>query len=269
MLSLEYSSEQSDPKKEKSSFSKKLHFRRNQENVKDKEKEKRKPKRTASVNGPSGYSIVDYRGKRSKGNTSPLSKRLHNRHNSVESSIVSATNLGGSVPYDLPGTVDVGDVRLEFNSLGGDRPGSTLTLEDVSISMSQPEMVDVAIQCSPGGSSITRYHPPASPLQSRTKGEHTKRLHSVNTLSVDTSPLRTQSLPGTPIKKRRSPDILGGGSFGGREPKSPPVPFLLEHSRRQYTNTTLLSRSKEIQELRKGLPNGSLSAEPVLTEVSC
>lgn len=270
LLGLEYSSEQSEAKKEKSSISRKLTFRRNQES--SKEKEKRKPKRTASVNGPSGYSIVDYRGKRSKGNLSPraLNKVEHVRHNSSgESSVASGNNLASSVPYDLPGTVGVGE-RLGFSSPVSDRPGSALTLEDVSISMSQPETVDVSVQCSPGESSITRYHPANSSPVLPPKGEHSKRLHSVNTLTIHASALQTQSLPGTPTKKRRSPDTRGfhGREYYGGGPKSPPVPFLHEQlGRVQYAKQALSNRSKEIQELRNGL-NGSISADQVLMEVS-
>ena len=251
LLGLDYSSEHPDTKKEKSSISRKLTFRRHQETT-TKEKEKRKPKRTASVNSPAGYSVQDYRGKRGK--ISPLNKKRHN--SSGESSVASGTNLGGSIPYDLPGAVDMGD-RSEFNA--SERPGSALTLEDVSISMGQPDTADVAVQCSPSGSSVTRYHTPASPQPPRSAGakaEHSKRLHSVNMLSVqDNSPM-TQSLPATPIKQRRSP----GGFFVGGPPHSPPVPYLSE---RKQHHTIGSARGRRIQD---ELSNGRHSADQVLAE---
>ena len=225
----------SDTKKEKASKGRKLLFRKQETG---KEKEKRKPKRTASVHGPSGYSLVDYRQK----NLSPVNKRRHhNRHDSSgESSIASGMNLGGSIPFDLPGTVEAADKE---NRLGILRASSTLTLEDVGITVSHsPPMVDVAIQCSPGGSSITRYQSPSSsPRSATSKGEHSKRHHSVSQLIANATPLRTQSLPNTPIKKRRSYHSPRKGYSGGTQ--SPPLPFLLEHSRRLYTNKTLVQGS--------------------------
>jgi hypothetical protein len=205
------------------------------------------------VNAPAGYSILDYRGKRSKDNISPLNKKRHN--SSEDSSIASAMNLSGSVPFNLPGAVDASE-RSE-----GDRPGSALTLEDVSISMSQPDTMDVAIQCSPSGSSVTRYRAPDSPQMSwstGTKGEHSKRLHSVNTLVVHDSLQQTQSLPGTPLKQRRSPE---GGYFED-PPRSPPVPFTV--GRRPHTAGG--SRGKEGRELRNRLSDGRHSADQVLAE---
>lgn len=228
-----------------------LTFRRHQETT-TKEKEKRKPKRTASVNSPAGYSVHDYRGKR---NISPLNKKRHN--SSGESSITSGTNLGGSVPYDLPGAVDMSD-RPEFNTR--ERPGSALTLEDVSISMSQPDMVDVAVQCSPSGSSVTRYHAPTSPQPPRSAGakaEHSKRLHSVNMLTMQDNLPSTQSLPGTPIKKRRSP-----GYFGEGPPESPPVPYLSERNGKQHHSIG----SSNGRRIREELSNGRHSADQVLAE---
>lgn len=148
------------------------------------------------------------------------------------------------MPSDLPGTVEGGE-RLGLNSSAIVHTGSTITLEDVNISMGQLETVDVAIQCSPEGSSITRYYSHTSPQPPR-KGEHSKRLHSVNALSADVNPQRTQSLPGTPtIKKHRSPDNhehYRGGYLGG------------------VRNSPVLRDT--------GLSNGRESAE-ILTEVSC
>lgn len=226
----------SDTKKEKSNIVKKLStFRRGGSQETSKEKEKRKPKRTVSVNIPRGHSLLDYRAKRNKGQLSPVNKRRHD--SSEESSIASGTNLGGSVPFDLPGTVEAAneDRSLQFdpsitNRGGG---GSILTLEDVGISMSHHHhMVDVAVQCSPGHFSVTRYSPLSSP-RPPSKGEHSRRLHSVTTLAINTSSVHSQSLPGTPIKKRRSQEVFGGHRVHLRDGSghhSPPVPFLLDES---------------------------------------
>ncbi len=228
----------SEGKKEKSTKGRKLPFRKQDT---DKEKAKRKPKRTASVHGPSGYSLVDYRHK----NLSPVNKRRHHtttRHDSSgESSIASGMNLGGSVPFDLPGTVESADKE---NQLGILRASSTLMLEEIGITVSPnpPVLVDVAIQCSPGGSSFTRYHSPSSsPRSATSKAEHSKRLHSVSQLITESNPLRTQSLPSTPLKKRRSFQVTRKGHSGGAQ--SPPLPFMLEHSRRLYTNQALVQGS--------------------------
>ena len=192
------------------------------------------------MHGPSGYSLVDYRHK----NLSPVSKRQHHHHSrhdsSEESSIASGMNLGGSVPFDLPGSVEAAEKE---NRLRAPRASSTLSLEDVGISVGHgsPVTVDVAIQCSPGGSSFARYHSPSSsPRSAASKAEHFKRIHSVSHIIAESNPLRTQSLPNTPLKKRRSFPRKG---YSGGTQSPPPVPFMLEHSRRLYANQALAQGS--------------------------
>lgn len=237
MLSLVQS--YNETKKEKGTKGRKL-FRKQDTG---KEKEKRKPKRTASVH------IVDYRVK----NQSPRRRRNTRHDSSGESSIASGLNLGGSIPFDLPGTVEAADKNLlgDKSLLGDRRASSTLTLEEIGITISPkaPTFADAAIQCSSGNSSFMATHYTASPSnspRSAAKGEHAKRLHSVSQIINDpNNPLRTQSLPSSPLKNRRSQQqgsAQKGNSTGGGA-QSPPLPFMLEHSRRLYTNQMLIQGS--------------------------
>lgn len=247
------SCEQTDSKKEKAY--RKLTFKKKQEV--GKEKERRKAKRTASVNGPSGYSIANYRQQRSLGGTiSPPNKLRQKAHDSSEESSIASGM--GSIPFDLPGSVDDADLQRRHY------PDNSLTLEDVSISLGQPEMVDVAVQCSP---MCTRYNSPSSHSSSTpaggAKGEHSNRLHAVNLLSIHTSPTRTQSLPTTPIKKQKSlivSDMFNcRGGTGGRAAMGEAAA-----SRRLYINQALSNgRSRDLHEpVRR-----RKSADQLLTEV--
>ena len=251
-----------DSKKEKAY--RKLTFKKKQEP--GREKERRKAKRTASVNGPSGYSIANYR---QQSTISPSNKLRQKAHDSSEESSIASGM--GSIPFDLPGSIDADHSRRENSKFH--YPDSSLTLEDVSISLGQPEMVDVGVQCSPMSSSTTCYNSPSHSNSTTTtggpKGEHSNRLHSVNMLSIHTSPNRTQSLPTTPIKKRKSfntSDIFNysRGGTGDRATLGQAAALLqVEPNRQLYINKALSNgRSRDLHE-----PRRRQSADQILTEV--
>lgn len=164
------------------------------------------------------------------------------------------------MPFDLPGTVELDETtrlgKFQFEGSLMDRASSTLTLEDVGISMSlQPvadprHMVDTAVQCTPGNSSVTHYSPLSSP-RLLTKAEHSKRIHSVNALAVLQSSDRSQSLPSTPDKKRRNRTFFSGG---GQSPT-----FLLENSQ---------GGSSRDERSGNGRSNSRLSDDHQLDDVS-
>ena len=237
----------SDSKKDsqKTNIVRRLTFRKNEGT---KYKEKRKiPKRASSINGPAGYSI-DFQQK--QGNLSPMMKNsTHSKRvdSSDESSITSGINLGGSVPFDLPGTVEAeGSSRQGMSLTVMERSGSALSLQDVAIRMDRIQTRDVAVQCTPESSSITHFHTPCSSPRASAKSEHSKRLHSVNPTKTSGTPINSRSLPNTPIKRRKSHESHGNYS----DPHSPPFPFLLEHSR-QLKNHTVSNEKEPLERGRR------------------
>ena len=230
--------ERIDGKKEgsqRNNIVRRLTFRRNHETNKD--KEKRKPKRTASVNVRSScmYHLGDNEESHHTFKKS-FSSAKATVDSSEDSSIASGLTLGGSVPYDLPGTVEASDQN------GGNpkHRESAVSLEGITMSFSRPQMIDVAIQCTPEGSSITQFHSPcSSPRGGMAKSEHSRRLHSVNPSHMNTtSPKGSQSLPTTPIKLRRSYDGSRNQANGLNGLHNSPLPFLQKNSRGVRRNQT-------------------------------
>lgn len=112
-----------------------------------------------------------------------------------------ASGLGGSVPFDLPGAVE-NDERNKDSMAVLHRPNSAFSIRDISVSLCHSHTADIGIQCQLDG--------PASQLEkclstrrSMANSEHSRLLYSVH-LPVMGSIIQSRSLPGTPIRKRRS-----------------------------------------------------------------
>ena len=161
------------------------------------------------------------------------------------------------MPFDLPGAVDKDErtrlSKYQFENTLADRTSSTLTLEDVDVGISiSPHQlgelrhaVDVAIQCTPGHSSVTHYSPLSSP-RPHVKAEHSKRIYSVNSLSVIPRSDRSQSVPSTPDKQRRA---TGGRAFFPVGGQSPTLDHSLgsdQRSTNRQSNSSRLSGEHQI-----------------------
>ncbi len=223
------------------------------------------------MKNPSEYSVGELRHRNKSILKSSTPSKSHD--SSDESSILSGMNLGGSVPFDLPGTVEAEHSFSNPLVMDHNR-GSALSLQDIDISVNHPpQTVDVAVQCTPEGSSITHYHSPCSSPPRRTaNSEHSRRLHSVNPSRVYSSPSHTQSMPNTPIKTRKmtlhesycSHVNYNGGGGGGSSASgasSPPLPM--------FRNQALSNGSRDMLEERKALLkfNNVMSSDSHITEV--
>lgn len=181
---------------------------------KDEPKERKRPKRTKSVGGPSGHTLADYFKKR-KDSTSPITKRSPVKRESSEESSISSS-LNWSVPYDLPSVVEaeisakhhhqqlkaqryaddfhVNPTRCQSNPTILERKESEVSVLDIHLTLKErPKMVDAAVQVTPYDWSSPFFSSPYS------TSDHNRSAKVANT-----SPLNTRSLHGSPGKQRKS-----------------------------------------------------------------